>query len=109
MNIKNYKPNSGLTKELLKENNFRYIDGIYSYRFPVYKYKKEPILWCYLYVDIDNNSCNLNVCDQNNNIYAPYFSRSYGNKNVVVENIDKKINAQINSFISSGILKKGKR
>lgn len=106
MNIKNYKPNSELTKELLRENNFRYIDGIYSYRFPVYKYKKEPILWCTLYLDVENNSCGLSVFDQSNNTYAPFFNRKYGGKNMVVESIDKIIENQINSFIKAGILKK---
>lgn len=106
MNIKNYKPNSGLTKETLKENNFRYIDGLYSYRFPVYKYKKEPILWCYLYVDIENNLCNLNVIDSNNSVYAPYFNREYGGENIVVESIDRRISTQIGLFVKTGIIKK---
>lgn len=109
MNIQNYKPNSELTKEILKENNFRYIDGIYSYRFPVYKYKNDPILWCILYVDIENNSCNINIFDQNNNIYAQYFDREYGN-NIVVEDIDKRINLQFGFLVKKKILKKrGKR
>ena len=106
MNIKNYKPNSGLTKETLRENNFRYIDGIYSYRFSVYKYKKEPILWCTLYLDIENNSCGLNVFDQSANTYAPFFNRNYGGKNMVVESIDRTIEEQINTFIKAGIVKK---
>lgn len=106
MNIKNYKPNSELTKETLRENNFRYIDGIYSYRFPVYKYKKEPILWCTLYLDIENNSCGLNVFDQSANTYAPFFNRNYGGKNMVVESIDRTIEEQINTFIKAGIVKK---
>ena len=91
MNIENYKPNSKLTKEILKENNFRYIEGVYSYRFPVYKYKKETTLWCTLYIDIENDSCNLNIFDQNNNTYAPFFNRTYGGENKVVESIDRKI------------------
>lgn len=106
MNIENYKPTSEVTKEILRENNFKYIEGVYSYKFPVYKYKKEPILWCSLYIDIDNNSCNLSVTNLNNNIYVPYFNREYGGKNMVVESIDKKINTQLRVLIKAGIIKK---
>lgn len=106
MNINNYKPNSELTKEILKENNFRYIDGIYSYRFPVYSYNKIPLLWCFLYIDIENNSCNINVLDNNDNTYASFFNRSYGGRNMVVESIDRKINTQLRTFVKLEILKK---
>lgn len=106
INIQNYKPNSELTKEILKENNFKYIDGLYSYRFPVYKNKKEPMIWCNLYVDIESSSCNLQVTDQSNTTYAPFFNRAYSTNNQVVEQIDKKINSQLSVFVKSKILKK---
>lgn len=106
INIQNYKPHSDVTKEMLKENNFKYIDGIYSYRFPVYKNKKEPIMWCNLYIDTENNLCNIQVSDQNNTTYAPFFNREYSANNQVVEQIDKKINAQLGVFVKSKILKK---
>lgn len=106
MNIENYKPNSKLTKEILKENNFRYIEGVYSYRFPVYKYKNQPIIWCIIYVNIEDSLCCLHVYDQNNNTYSQYFDRTYGGKNLLVESIDGVIEDQINSFVKAGILKK---
>lgn len=110
INIQNYKPHSDATKDMLKENNFKYVDGFYSYRFPVYKNKKEPMLWCILYVDTENNLCNIHVADQNNTTYAAFFNREYGGKNQVVEQIDKKINAQLGTFVKNKILKKrGKR
>lgn len=106
IDIHKYKPHSKVTKDMLKDNNFKYIDGYYSYRFLVYKYKKEPILWCNLYVDIENNSCNFNVMDNGNDTYAPFFNRRYGVKNEVVESIDRKINAQLGMLVKNKIIKK---
>ena len=106
IDIQQYKPHSDVTKEMLKENNFKFIDGCYSYRFSVYKNKKEPLLWCNLYVDIENNSCNIQVADQNNNTYAPFFDRRYCTNNEVVENIEKNIKSQFGTFVKGKILKK---
>jgi hypothetical protein len=106
VNIHSYKPHSNVTKETLKENNFKCIDGCYSYRFSVYKYKKETVLWCNLYVDVDNNMCSISVYDQNNNTYPAFFNRRYGCKNKVVESIDRKINSQLGTFVKNKVLKK---
>jgi hypothetical protein len=102
-NKKQYKLMSSVTIEQLKENNFRYIEGYYSYRFPVYKNKKDILLWCNLNVDFENKTCVINVTDSNNNTYSPYHNRDYG-KNKVVESVDRKINQQMNIFIKNKIL-----
>ena len=111
INIEQYKLHSELTKEILRKNNFTYSysDGYYLYHFPVYKYKKEAIIWCNLYIGIDSSSWNFTVVDQNNNTYAPFFNRVYGGRNRVVENIERKINSQLNMFIKNNILKKKER
>lgn len=106
VNIQLYKLSSDITKRILEENNFKYVDGYYAYRFPVYKYKKEPILWCNIYVELEQKTCNVNVMDQNNNTYAPFFNRVYGGENKVVESIDRKINSQLGTFVKYKILKK---
>ena len=106
VNIHLYKPHSDVTKNAFQENNFKYIDGCYSYRFSVYKYKKETLLWCNIYVDVENNSCSINVYDQNNNTYAPFFDRRYAANNKVVESIDRRINTQLGIFVKNKILKK---
>ena len=106
INIKQYKPHSEITKDMLKENNFKYIDGYYSYRFPVYKYKREAILWCILYIDLEENLCNINVVDHNNDTYAPFFNRKYGGENKVIESIERKIKALLGILVKSKVLKK---
>ena len=105
-NIQQYKPHSELTKDMLRDNNFKYVDGYYSYRFPVYKYKKEPVIWCNICMDLENKRLNLNVMDVNNNTYAAFYNRAYGGANKVVESIDKKIKAQLGVFVKNKILKK---
>ena len=109
INIENYKPNSKLTKDILRANNFKYIDGYYSYRFPVYKYKKTPVLWCNIYINLESNCCNYNVTDSNFKIYPAFFDREYGGVNKVVENIDRKIRTQLNIFIKDEILVRNKK
>ena len=106
VNIHKYKPHSNVTKEMLKDNNFKYIDGFYLYRFPVYKHKKLPIMWCNLYVDVENNLCVINVYDQNNFTYPAFYNRTYGGKNKVVESIDRRINSQLGILVKNKILKK---
>ena len=106
VDIHKYKPHSNVTKDILKDNNFKYIDGCYSYRFPVYKHKKDTIMWCNLYVDVDNNLCNINVYDNNNNTYPAFHNRTYGGKNKVVESIDRRINTQLGILVKNKILKK---
>lgn len=105
INIEQYKPSSEVTKEILRENNFRYMDGYYSYRFPVHKYKKEPTLWCFIYINLERNSCNFNVTDSNFNTYPAFFNQN-DQKNKVVETVERKINEQLNTFIKDKILKK---
>ena len=106
INIQNYKPHADVTKEMLQKNNFKYIDGIYSYRFSVYKNQKEPMLWCILYVDVENNLCSIQVTDSNNSTYPPYFNREYSTNNKVVESIDKKVQGVIGTLVRKKIIKK---
>ena len=103
INMQNYRPTKELTKEILKENNFKYVDGYYTYRFPVCKYKKELLLWASIYINLEHMTCAINVVDERNNTYASYHNRTYG-RNELVEAIDKKIKTQINKLVKEEIL-----
>ena len=102
---KEYKLISEVTIEQLKENNFKYVDGYYSYKFPVYKNKKETLLWGFLNINFEEKKCFINVVDSNNNTYPAYHNREYG-ENKIIELVDKKINEQINILIKNKIIKK---
>lgn len=102
---KQYKLVQSTTIEQLKNNNFRYIDGLYSYKFPVYKYQKDVLLWGFILVDFENKASSINVTDSNNYTYAAYHNRKYG-RNKVVESIDRKISKQMNIFIKDKIFTK---
>ena len=104
INIQQYKPNSKLTREQLLDNNFKYIDGCYSYRFSVYKYKKETTLWGVFIINLETKTCDITVVNNSFTTYAAYHNRTYGTNNSVVEAIDKKIKAQINLFIKNEIV-----
>ena len=108
IDITQYKPHSEVTKEILRDNNFRYMDGYYSYRFPVLKYKKDATLWCNIYVNLEHNCCGFTVTDSNFNTYPAFFNREYG-KNKAVEKAEKKIEIQLNTFVNDKILYKKKK
>ena len=109
MNIQDYKPHSKLTKKQLFENDFKYIDGCYSYRFPVYKYKKETILWGIFMINLDTKSCDITVVNNSYNTYSAFHNRTYG-INKIIENVDDKIKIQINLLVKNKIIvkKRGK-
>jgi hypothetical protein len=106
INIQEYKPNPKLTREQLFENNFRYIDGCYSYRFPVCKYKKETTLWGVFIINLETKTCDITVVNNSFDTYPAYHNRTYGSNNNVIEAIDKKIKSQINLFIKHEIITK---
>ena len=99
-----YKPTKECTKEILQDNNFKYIDGYYVYRFPVYKYNKTPILWGQIIIDLESTTCYVSVVNNTNNVYAAYHNREYG-KNEVLIKIDKTIETQISQLVKIKILK----
>lgn len=106
INIEQYKPHNEVTKEILRDSNFRYMDGYYSYRFPVLKYKKDTTLWCNIYVNLEHKRCGFTVTDSDFNTYPAFFNREYGGINKAVEKVEEKINAQLASFVKDKILYK---
>ena len=99
-----YKPTKEVTKTILTNNHFKYIDGYYSFRFPVYKSNKMTVLWGLINLDLENYACYINVVDNFNHTYPAYHNRIYG-KNEVVDKIDLLINAQMKQFVKMKIVK----
>lgn len=95
MNQINYK----LTKEQLLSKGFRFSrslsddeNDVYTYRFPVFKYKKMIVLECELRVTLGEEKININVYDYNtNNKYAPFYHCEYGSYNEMLKIINEKI------------------
>lgn len=109
INMYQYKPHINLTKEQLFENNFKYIDGCYSYRFPVCKYKKETTLWGVFIINLDTQTCDITVVNNSFVTYAAYHNRTYGANDSVIEVIDKKIKSQINTLLKNEVISKVER
>lgn len=108
INIEQYKPHSEVTKEMLRDNNFRYKDGYYTYRFPILKHNKDVTLWCHIYINLEYKSCGFTVLTSDFNIYPSFFSREYG-RNKAVEVAEKKIETQFETFVKDKILFKKKQ
>ena len=104
INIYQYKLNSNITSEQLRNNNFKYVDGYYMYRFPVYKYKKETMLWGILYINLETKTCDITVVNNSYCTYAAYHNRLYGSNNKVIRTIDKKVKAQLALFLKKELL-----
>ena len=92
-----------ITKEWLISNGFHYNrlfsdsdTNVYTYRFPVYKYERFAILECELKVILGENNVYINVYNYNTiNIYAPFYYAEYGNYDVVLKEIWRKINKEL--------------
>lgn len=88
----------------LKDNGFRYNyqEKYYSYDFPVYKYKRKPLIFCNIFVYEEDKTVRYEITDMDNNIYASYYNRQYG-KNELLTIIDSTIKKE---FFKLGIRQK---
>lgn len=105
INIEQYKPHNEVTKEILRDNNFRYMDGYYSYRFCLSRYKKKKTtLWCDIYINLEHNKCNFTVTTSDFCVYPAFFNRTYG-ENKIVEEAEIEIQNQLDILVKKKILK----
>lgn len=85
------------TKDKLRKLGFRYskkYEG-YVHTFVAYSYKKiVPMIYCRITVDEETKRAWLNVCDDNDRLYAPYYNDEYG-KNVIMQDIEKAISIEL--------------
>lgn len=104
MNAKiNLPTNSSLIKACLLHNGFRYNKAfsttdsdIYTYRFPVYKYKKFTVLECELNIFMKDGNVSINVYNYGtNDKYAPFYHLEYGNYNKILKIINEKIDKEL--------------
>ena len=71
-------------------------EDAYTYRFPVYKYEDVCTLECEIIIFLQSGIAKLNVYDYNTrNMYAPFYHRSYGNFDKILELINKRINKEL--------------
>lgn len=85
-----------ITTQQMKDVGFRYDHNVedYTYRFPVYKYKKQPIIFCTLGIDEETKEVRFTVKDANDNVYAPFYDREYG-VNDIIPLIEKNISSEL--------------
>lgn len=89
----------GMTKDWLISNGFRYSrvlstddTTVYTYRFPVYKYRSMTVLECEISVILGEDNVKLNVYDYNtNDKYAAFYYCEYGNYNKMLKIVWNKI------------------
>lgn len=96
---------TNISKQWLVQNGFRYnkslsedVIEIYTYRFAVHKYKNIPVLFCEFSIDLNTGITGIDVYDENNNMYYPFYHVEYGNYDTLIELINKKIAKKLNSL-----------
>lgn len=95
-----------MTKEWLLNNGFKYSRplsnddaSVYTYRFPVFKYKKMIVLECELGVILEENDISINVYDYGtNDKYASFYYCEYGNYDRILKNIWDKIERMLDKL-----------
>ncbi|MDE7339310.1 MAG: hypothetical protein K2N80_01950 [Lachnospiraceae bacterium] len=104
MNAKiNLPTNSSLIKACLLHHGFRYNKAfsttdldIYTYRFPVYKYKKFIVLECELNIFMEDGKVSINIYNYGtNDKYAPFYHLEYGNYDKMLKIINEKIDKEL--------------
>lgn len=96
MNItENYKLKKDVTENVLKQNGFR------NKTFKCWVYKN--IIQLIVKVNIEDSYWNYEIYDvDTDSIYAPYYDRQ--NKNLVVEEIDRKLDVLLSELVKNNIL-----
>lgn len=94
-------------KNIVKDLGFKHIIGdkddiLYSYKFPLHKYKKKTVLECELIVECDTGIVRINVYDGNGEIYPYFYALKYGNAKPMLDKINTKI---LTEFEKLGIKK----
>lgn len=96
-----------VTKEWLQKNGFFYCkefsfddeDAVYSYRFPIIKYKKFTTVEGVIYVSLENGEISLSVKDVPNGCdYRPFFYNEYGNCKPILDKINKSFIKEFNKL-----------
>lgn len=103
--LKNKYIKHDVSKYWLMKNDFKYNKTlsdddieIYTYRFPVHKYKNIPVLFCELSIDIKTGIVGINVYDENSYLYCPFYHVQYGNYNPLISSLNNKIIKRLNVF-----------
>ena len=88
-----------VTKNEMKALGFRYDRELddYIYKFPVYQYNKNPLLFCKIGIDEETKKIWFNVYDARNALYALYYNDEYGN-NDIIPNIEKVILSELDKL-----------
>lgn len=70
----------------------------YEYSFPIYFYKKTPILWCNIRLWLNNRRVNIDVVDSNNNYYSAFYVADSKVDHDVLKVIDRRVFLKLKEF-----------
>ncbi len=90
--LENKKFKLDLSISELKDLGFKYDNACdtYTYRFTVYRYNKNPLIFCKIGIDEETNRVWYNVYNADGSLYCPFYNREYG-VNGLLSGIEKNI------------------
>ncbi len=97
-----YKIHNITKQELIGKHGFTRFGDTISFRFPVYKHKERPLIFCEFALNEEENQIHVNVVDHNGNSYN--YNKEYYGKSLLISKINHKINNEINKLIKAGII-----
>lgn len=79
----------GFFRRIRTINNIKYVE--YTYEFPVYFWKKYPVLICYLRVNEDTHRVDIDVTTKDGDFYHPFYFDNGSAWDDHIEEIEKQI------------------
>ncbi len=99
-----YETQEHITSSLLYKYKFhKNLENNMVYRFPVYKYKNKPLIYCDFIFNEEEKQIHINCFDTNNNSCA--YNEEYYGKSDVAEIVNKNIQKELNFLIKEGVIK----
>lgn len=101
MNTKKYIVNRKLWESTLSKNGFTKKNNSYI----IQKYLFKEIITLTVMIDFEEKHLAITVCDDNDNLYAPFYNPEYRENNIVAERVIKNYNSFMDELVNKHILK----
>lgn len=92
-------------KNLIDSGFYKYNNGDYKIKFPLYKNNNRTLIELHIVVSIEENHVYTEVLDIcNNSYYIPYYNDEYSKNNKVCRIVKRRVNEIINTLKETNII-----
>lgn len=104
MSPKKYVVNKKVWESTLLKNGFAKNENVYQ----IQKYLYEEIIILTVIIDFEEKHLAINVCDDKDNLYAPFYDPEVRKNNLVADRVINNYNRFMNELVDKKILKRHK-